>query len=103
MGCTHFIIGRDHTGFGDYYEKDATKKYFDQINDIGIEPIFFDTVGFDKELGEFIEEKSSKSKIETISGSKIREAINESKELPNWYMREEIIQMIISHDGKKFF
>ena len=48
MGCTHFIIGRDHAGVGDYYAEDDTRKFFDQLGDLVIEPIFFNPVGYDK-------------------------------------------------------
>ena len=103
MGCTHFIIGRDHTGVGDYYAKDETKRFFDQLGDLVIEPIFFDTVGYDKDSQIFREEKSIDDVIEKISGSVIRQAIEESENLPIWYMREEIQELIQNHKGQIFF
>lgn len=103
MGCTHFIIGRDHTGVGDYYTKDETRKFFDQLGDLVIEPIFFDTVGYDKDSEKFREEKISNNVIEKISGSVIRQAIENSENLPSWYMREEIQQWIQNYKGQIFF
>lgn len=41
QGCTHFIIGRDHAGVGDYYDGTASHTIFEQIGDIGIEPMLF--------------------------------------------------------------
>ncbi|TKX61652.1 sulfate adenylyltransferase [Halorubrum sp. ASP1] len=41
QGCTHFIIGRDHAGVGDYYDGTASHTIFETIGDIGIEPMLF--------------------------------------------------------------
>ena len=103
MGCTHFIIGRDHTGVGDYYAKDDTRKFFDQLGDLEIEPIFFNAVGYDKELKKFREEKKPNKVIEKISGSAVRQAIEDSEKLPSWFLREEIQDLILNHKGPIFF
>ena len=103
MGCTHFVVGRDHTGVGDYYAKDETRRFFDQLGDLIIEPIFFNAVGYDKNSEKFMEDTIPDNTIEKISGSAIRKAILESKNLPNWYMREEIQELIKNHKGQKFF
>jgi ATP sulfurylase len=43
FGCSHFIIGRDHTGVGNYYDSNASQEIFNKIGNIGIKPVFFDT------------------------------------------------------------
>ena len=42
FGCTHFVLGRDHTGVGDFYAANNNKELFDSLGDIGITPVFFD-------------------------------------------------------------
>ena len=41
FGCSHFIVGRDHTGVGDYYHPKASHQIFDKFPDLGIKPIIF--------------------------------------------------------------
>ena len=55
MGCSHFIIGRDHTGVGGFYGANANRELFDELGDIGIEPIFFDAVGYDTQSERYVD------------------------------------------------
>src|SRR4030065_2907249 len=56
FGCSHFIIGRDHTGVGSYYHPKASHNIFDRFPDLGIVPLRFDNVFYSKKEGRNIHE-----------------------------------------------
>ena len=39
LGCTHHVFGRDHAGVGDFYDPFAAHRIFDELPDLGIEPV----------------------------------------------------------------
>ena len=99
LGCSHFIIGRDHTGIKNFYKANENKKFFNQLENIGIELIFFDQIGFDTQRKEFTNQRSRKE-IKQISATEIRNAFGKKKRLPSWYMRKEIQDMILTKINK---
>ena len=101
MGCTHFIVGRDHAGVGDFYSEDGNRKLFESLGDIDIKPIFFNPVGYDKKR-KLYREESTDGKLQKLSGTKIRQSIQNSEPLPNWYMRKEVQTMIKNHKKRIF-
>ena len=96
MGCSHFIIGRDHTGVGDFYKSIDYRSYFEKLGDIGIEPVFFDAVGYNPKSKKY-EKLSTAGTLEPISGTKMRENFQKNISLPDWFMRE-IIQDTIREE-----
>ncbi|WP_127717838.1 pyruvate kinase [Halobacteriovorax sp. HLS] len=96
MGCSHFIIGRDHTGVGNFYKADANFELFEKLGDLGIKPIFFDPVGYNHEK----EIYDTTSTAASISGTQVRESLTKKEKLPNWFMRNIIQDMIISEIDK---
>lgn len=104
MGCSHFIIGRDHTGVGNFYAADANKKLFDKLGDIGIEPVFFDTVGYNNSKGTH-ELVTGKNNLQSLSGTEVRSFLQENKRLPSWFIRDEIQDMLFTKmvEGNNLF
>jgi pyruvate kinase len=94
MGCSHFIVGRDHSGVGRVYEADANRKLFDSLGDLGVEPIFFDTVGYNAGSGAL--EVDRGQPLEMISGTEVRETLRAEKRLPDWFMRELVQEVLIA-------
>lgn len=86
MGCSHFIIGRDHTGVGDFYAPEANRQLFDSLGDIGVEPVFFDAVGYNSDTDAY--EMSQRADLMTMSGTQVRDALRSDRYVPDWFMRD---------------
>ena len=98
-GCSHFIVGRDHTEIDNFYPKDANIRYFEEVGDIGIKPIFFDEAAYCdqcKEMRFSCEHPSSC--IQSVSGTLIKGFIDRNEKPPGWMMQEEIGNMLIEYD-----
>ena len=106
FGCSHFIVGRDHSGVKNYYEKDAAQKLFQALGDIGIEPIFFNEVQYCQKCKSYVEDcEHEEEHALRISGTRGREMLMEKILPPDWFMREDLSKLIISdiNEGKKVF
>jgi len=98
QGCTHFIIGRDHAGVGDYYDGDASHEIFDTIGDIGIEPVLFEHAFYcDRCDGMASRKICPHGDDDRVypSGTKIRGLIRDGDTPSEKMMRDEIAQYII--------
>lgn len=93
MGCSHFIIGRDHSGVGGFYGANAGRALFDELGDLGIEPVFFDAVGYDTQSERYVDLKACET-AKPISGTEIRRALIAGEALPNWMMRSEVQDLV---------
>lgn len=94
-GCTHFIVGRDHTGVKNFYGKYESQEIFMRFPDLGIEPIFFSEPYFCKICNKITTDKECKcgeNGYVEISGTIIRKAIVDKTELSEIYIREEILK-----------
>ena len=99
FGCTHFIIGRDHAGVGNYYEPFAAHKIFDEFPDLGITPIFFRSFFYCKKCKSIVNEKTCPHSDEdhiNFSGTKIREYFKKGEIPPETMMRPEVAKVILS-------
>jgi ATP sulfurylase len=94
MGCSHFIVGRDHTGVGNFYSREASRELFDSLGDLGIKPVFFDTVGYNTDTDRYEVDRGQPLRI--ISGSKVRESLQSNKNLPDWFMRDLVQEVLLA-------
>lgn len=110
FGASHFVVGRDHTGVGDFYAPTASHEIFDQFPDLLIKPVRFNKVFYSKKLKRHVHE-SAETRTHpaddrfTISGTEARKFLEQGKLLPEWFMRREIAQMLVNaiKKGKKVF
>ncbi len=103
MGCSHFIIGRDHTGVGDFYPPNANRELFESLGDIGVKPVFFENVGYNGETGSY--EFDHGQPLAMISGTEVRKKLRAYKHLPDWFMREVVQDVLLEEmrRGKPMF
>lgn len=95
-GCKHFIIGRDHTGIGNYYNSDSAQKIFDKL-DIDMNIIKFNTVYYSnvtkKITNNFSTEKEKKTTL-PLSATIIRDSLKNNQNIPAYLMDKGIIKII---------
>lgn len=109
-GCSHFIIGRDHTGVGDYYAPYASQEIFDLFPDLEIKIVKFNEVFYSKKLNEYVQETGESKhddsdKLDFISGSQARMMFLNGESPPAWFMRPEISAIVLDalKDGEQVF
>ena len=100
-GCTHIIIGRDHAGVGNYYDPFAAHKIFDYYPDLEITPVFFPAFFYCKKCLTYTNQKACPHDVELreqISGTKLREMIQEGKTPSEFILRPEVSKIILDFD-----
>ncbi len=108
FGCTHFIVGRDHTGVGNFYPPDASQKLFEKLgDDLGIKPIMFDAVYFCQDCQNWTTScPHPEDRRLNLSGTKVRECLLNNQELPEYLVRKEVAgalrEMLKSSPDKVF-
>ncbi len=98
FGATHFIVGRDHAGVGDYYGPYEAWEIFDEFPDLGITPLFIREAFYCRKCGGMANEKICPHGDEyriRISGTKLRKMIMEGKIPPEYMMRPEVAETIL--------
>jgi len=104
QGCSHFVIGRDHAGVGNYYGEFEAQDIIGEIGDVGITPLFYDYSFYCKKCDGMTSKKicpHAKDKQIHPSGTKIRNMIQSGSQPSTKIMRSEVSQYIM--DAKQPF
>jgi sulfate adenylyltransferase len=99
-GCTHFIVGRDHAGpgkdtdgkpfYGPYEAQELFKKH---EADIGVTMVPFNMMVYLEDQDRYVPDNEVKngSRVLNISGTDLRDRLNEGREIPSWFTYPEVV------------
>jgi sulfate adenylyltransferase len=101
-GATHFIVGRDHAGVGNFYGPYDAQKIFEIFTsaELGIVPMCFENAFYCRACGSMATEKTcgheKKEHIE-LSGTMIRKNLSSNIDVPPEVMRKEVAELLKSY------
>ena len=100
-GCTHFIVGRDHAGpgsdpatkkpfYGPYEAQEVFKKH---EADIGVTMVPFNMMVYLEDQDKYVPDDEVKNgdRVLNISGTELRQRLNEGREIPAWFTYPEVV------------
>ena len=104
MGATHFIVGRDHAGVGDYYGAFDAQTIFDEEVPEGamqIEIFKADHTAWSKKLNKVVMMREApdhqKEDFVLLSGTKVREMLGQGIAPPKEFSRPEVAKILIDY------
>lgn len=97
-GCTHFIIGRDHAGVGDYYGTYEAQELLDSVSsELLIKPMKVEHTFYCKKCEHVVSDKTCSHKDSRIilSGTKVRSMLKNGEDLPVEFTRREVAKILM--------
>ncbi len=100
-GVTHFIVGRDHAGPGKdsdgknfYGPYDAQELFKKHEADIGVTMVPFNMMVYLEDQDQYVpdNEVTNGSRVLNISGTELRDRLNEGRDIPSWFTYPEVVQ-----------
>ena len=103
-GCTHFIVGRDHAGVGDYYGAfDSQKIFKEEIppSTLDIDIFEADHTAYSKILNKVVMMRDApdhkKEDFVLLSGTKVRAMLAAGEALPEEFARPEVAKILMDY------
>ena len=97
-GCTHFIVGRDHAGVGNYYGMYQAQELCATFDDLGITVLPLRGPFYCSKCDGIVTDKSCShgdDEVLSVSGTKLRKMLLQGERPPVEYMRAEISEVLI--------
>jgi len=99
-GCSHYIVGRDQAGVGNYYDPYAGHRIFDEY-DVGVKPVRYNETFYCRICGSMVSSKVCPHPEEahiSTSQTRIRKLLLEGKPIPKEIVRPEVAEILAGKD-----